>query len=73
MHLISVHPCYGHGWWDDYADGYERGLRNKHNKICVYDGVFRCVALVTSRGRVLAATGVSVAEIQYLIRHGYIY
>lgn len=72
VHLISVHSAFGHGEWDDYADDYERGLRNRQNKVCLYDGVFRCVGLVTKRGHVLASTGVTVRELEYLIRGGYI-
>lgn len=72
MKLKSVHGVYGISQWDDYSDRYEKGLRNKQNMICVYVGITDCIALMTQRGRVLAANGISVSELQFIINRGYI-
>lgn len=72
MHLKSVHGTYGVSQWEDYADNYEKSLKNKNNIICVYQGAIECIALLTTRGRVLATRGIEVNEMQYIITNGYV-
>jgi len=73
MFLKSVHGVYGVSQWEDYADNYDKSLKNKQNMICVYEGAIQCIALLSQRGRVLATKGIDVAQMQYLITAGYIH